>query len=227
MEAPLSRVVGTVFYGRPFDHRKQELVDRGLLSPRPLADVVPPDLDVPLLWLDAPHMLDVPFATEDHAKRGVRDNRYELDVVLGYLRRLRPGVPVDMVILTPYNAQKNLFLDSTDLKHACERLTEVPFEQVVRTTDEYQGREAELTILSLVRNNSLGARAWGFMTELERLNVMFSRTRFRQVVVACSAHIERHAAEAKWLHDVWQAYRREAADPTCARILPATAMLDG
>lgn len=227
MEAPLSRVVGKVFYDRPFDHRKNELVERGLLSPRPLANVLPPELDVPLVWLDTPHMTTNPDATEDPQKRGVRDNRFEVDVVLSYLRRLRPSEPIDMVILTPYNAQKRLLLDSPDLRAVCQRLTKTPFEQVVRTTDEYQGREAELTILSLVRNNSLGARAWGFMTEPERLNVMFSRTRFRQVVVGCSAHIVRHAAECEWLHKVWEAYKLEGTDPACARILPAGGVANG
>ena len=132
-----------------------------------------------------------------------------------------------MVILTPYNAQKSLMLDSDDLRTACEALTDIPFERVVRTTDEYQGREAELTVLSLVRNNSLGARAWGFMTEKERLNVMFSRTRFRQVVVGCSDHIERHAEEASWLHGVWKAYQRQARDPSCAIIRDAREVLRG
>ncbi len=227
MEAPLSRVVGSVFYGRPFDHRKDELVAAGLLPSRPLADVLPPEFDVPLLWLDTPHMTEHPDATEDAQKRGVRDNQFEANVVLNYLRRLRPAKPIDMVILTPYNAQKRLLLDSAELRAACERLTDVPFEQVVRTTDEYQGREAELTILSLVRNNSLGARAWGFMTEPERLNVMFSRTRFRQVVVGCSAHIVRHAKECEWLHKVWEAYRVEARQPINARILRAGGLSDG
>jgi hypothetical protein len=225
MEAPLSRVVGSVFYDRPFVHRKGELVAAGHLPARPLGDAVPPDLDVPLLWIDTPHMTEHPDATEDDRKRGVRDNRYEHDVVVRYLRHLRPSRSLDLVLLTPYNNQKALFLASPDLRAACARLTEVPFDQVVRTTDEYQGREAELTVLSLVRNNSLGQRAWGFMTELERLNVMFSRSRFRQVVVGSSAHIERHRAECEWLHRVWTAYQDEARDPHCARILGARALL--
>ena len=65
------------------------------------------------------------------------------------------------------------------------------------------------------------------MTEPERLNVMFSRTRFRQVVVGCGAHIERHAQECPWLHQFWRAYQTEAKDPTCARILPAREVLGG
>jgi hypothetical protein len=227
MEAPLSRAVGSVFYGRPFVHRKQELVVAGHLAARPLADALPPDLDMPLLWLDTPHMTEDPDATEDAGKRGVRDNRRELEVIVGYLRRLRPGRPIDLVLLTPYNAQKRLLLADAELRALCERLTDRPFDQVVRTTDEYQGREAELTVLSLVRNNSLGARAWGFMSEPERLNVMFSRTRFRQVVVGCSAHIERHADECEWLHRFWRAYQAEARDPGCARIMAAREVSGG
>ena len=218
MEAPLSRLIGEIFYGKPFIHRKGELVAAGVIEGRPLGDAIPARFDVPLVWLDTPHMLEDPSATEDPEKRGLRDNRYELEIVIAYLRQLRSVDPIDMVILTPYNAQKSLMLGSDELREVCESLSELPFEQIVRTTDEYQGREAELTVLSLVRNNSLDARAWGFMTEKERLNVMFSRTRFRQVVVGCSAHIERHAQEASWLHKVWHAYKREASDQTCAII---------
>jgi superfamily I DNA and/or RNA helicase len=78
-----------------------------------------------------------------------------------------------------------------------------------------------------VRNNTLGARAWGFMTEPERLNVMFSRARYRQVVIGCSAHIERHVEDAEWLQGVWKAYQEQAKDETCARILPAAKVLRG
>ncbi|MCA9720168.1 MAG: AAA family ATPase [Myxococcales bacterium] len=227
MEAPLSRLVGTVFYERPFRHRKGELVRDGLLDPRPLGDALPRAFDVPLVWIDTPHMVDVPNATEDDRKCGVRDNRFEHDLVLAYLRRVATGRNLDFVILTPYNAQKRLFLESSELRELCAGLTTRVFEQIVRTTDEYQGREAELTIVSLVRNNSLGARAWGFMTEPERLNVMFSRARFRQVIVGCSAHIERHAEEAERLHAAWEMYKEEARNPACARIIPAQEMLGG
>lgn len=221
MEAPLSRLIGRVFYDRAFDHRKHELVQRGLLSPQPLGDAVPMPLDIPLLWLDTPHMTLAPEATEDAQKRGLRDNHYEIEVVVAYLRGLRPSAPLDFVILTPYNAQKALLLRSPELRAACAPLTDRPFEDLVRTTDEYQGRESELVVLSLVRNNSLGQRAWGFMAEPERLNVMLSRARFRLVVVGSTAHVDRHAAENPWLAKVVDAWRSEAGDPKAARIVPA------
>lgn len=220
MESPLSRLIGRVFYDRAFDHRKMELVKRGLLPPRPLGDAVPAALDVPLLWLDTPHMTVRPDATEDAQKRGLRDNQFEADAVVAYLRGLRRGAPLDFVILTPYNAQKALLLRSRALRDVCSPLTDRPFEELVRTTDEYQGRESELVVLSLVRNNSLGQRAWGFMAEPERLNVMLSRARYRLVVVGCTAHIERHAAENPWLAKVLSVWREDAGDPGSARVVP-------
>lgn len=227
MEAPLSRLIGRVFYDRAFDHRKHELVERGVLTARPLGGALPATLDVPLLWLDTPHMTLRPEATEDAQKRGLRDNQFEVDVLVAYLRRLKPGVPSDFVILTPYNAQKALLLRSSALRAACALLTDRSFEELVRTTDEYQGRESELVLLSLVRNNSLGQRSWGFMAEPERLNVMLSRARFRLVVVGCTAHVDRHAAENPWLAKVLAAWREEAADPGSARILSATEVNHG
>ncbi|MCP4871992.1 MAG: hypothetical protein GY898_25080 [Proteobacteria bacterium] len=218
MEEPLSDLVGSVFYGEPFVHRKGELVQQGLIPANPLGSLLPEALDLPLLWVDTPHTSEEPDAGEDQRKTGVRDNQFELDLIATYLRRLRPDGDSDFVILTPYRAQKKLLSESDAIQKACARLTKRPAQEIVRTTDEYQGREAELTILSLVRNNAQGARAWGFMTELERLNVMFSRARFRQVVVGCGAHIDRHAAEAPWLADVWLAYQR-ATDAGTARII--------
>ena len=173
-------------------------------------------------------MTVAPDATEDAQKRGLRDNRLELGTVVAYLRKLRPtGTPLDLVVLTPYNAQKSLLLGSPELRAACERLTDRPFEELVRTTDEYQGRESELVVLSLVRNNSLGQRAWGFMAEPERLNVMLSRARYRLVVVGCTAHVDRHAVENPWLAKVLEAWRTEAGDPAAAKILSALKVQHG
>lgn len=227
LESPLSRVVGSVFYGEPFVHKKYDLPESSRPTLRPLGDSMPKDLDVPLLWLNTPHMAEHADATEDRAKQGLRDNHYEHDLLIAYLKRLRAPSTLDVVILTPYKAQKRLLVQSDELRSICAGLSDQPLENLVRTTDEYQGREAELTILSLVRNNSLGARAWGFMTSPERLNVMFSRARFRQVVIGCGAHIERHSSECQYLHAVWKAYQAEAADEGNARIIPAAEVLSG
>ena len=190
MERPLSNVIGRVFYNREFEHKKK--------TENPLKGVIPKEYDIPMLWIDTPHMVEYMEATEDPEKVGMRINFYELSILLTYLRLLKPIKKIDLVILTPYNDQKDLFLDSKELKEVCSELSERPFVEIIRTTDEYQGHEANLTILSLVRNNTLyAASSWGFIIEPERLNVMFSRTRSRQVVIGCSQHIIRNSHEKK------------------------------
>ena len=211
MERPLSDLVGQVFYGAPFVHRKT--------ADSPLRGRLPADFDVPLLWIATPPCSKVPQAAEDHE---LRRSRYELQVLRGYLRRIPDGPPMDLVLLTPYNAHKDLLIADPIIDAQCRRLCGLPASKRVRTTDEYQGREAELTVLSLVRNNQQQRGAFGFMTSPERLNVMFSRARYRQVVIGCADLIRQHQSEAPYLAQVLRAYEKAAEDPTAARMISAT-----
>ena len=221
MHPALSAMVASVFYEDSFADRKAELISKGVLSADPTSGAIPPELDVPLLWIDTPHMTRFPEAMEDATKTGRRDNTFERDLVIRYLQALRPEDAMDLVVLTPYSAQKRLLLESQELRALCEDTTARPAEDVVRTIDEFQGQEADVTVISLVRNNSFGSRAWGFVTQLERVNVLFSRARHRQVVVGCSAHIERHAHNSEWLHLVWQHYLAEASSSRLAKVIPS------
>lgn len=210
MERPLSDLIGQVFYGAPFVHRKT--------AASPLWGRLPAALDVPLLWLFTPPCNKVPGAAEDQP---LRRSRYELQVLRGYLRQIPAGPPMDLVLLTPYNAHKDLLIADPIIDSECRRLSGLPASKLVRTTDEYQGREAELTVLSLVRNNQQQRGAFGFMTSPERLNVMFSRARYRQVVIGCADLIRQHQSEAPYLAQVLHAYEKAAADPSAARLISA------
>jgi AAA domain len=54
----------------------------------------------------------------------------------------------------------------------------------VGTVDSFQGNEADLVILSLVRNNAgSGARALGFLRDKRRMNVALSRAKSKLVIV--------------------------------------------
>ncbi|MCP6719081.1 MAG: DEAD/DEAH box helicase family protein [Patescibacteria group bacterium] len=204
MERSLSNIIGRVFYNREFKHKKK--------IEEPLIGVIPKEYNVPLLWIDTPHMTEYMDATEDPEKIGKRVNFYELSVLITYLNLLKPIKSIDFIILTPYNDQKDLFLESEELKNVCSKLTIQPFKEIIKTTDEYQGHEADLTILSLVRNNTLyAASSWGFIIEPERLNVMFSRTKSRQVIVGCAQHIIRnsHEERIKIFHNLYLEYKKE------------------
>jgi superfamily I DNA and/or RNA helicase len=63
--------------------------------------------------------------------------------------------------------------------------------QFVRTVDQFQGREADFIVLSLVRNNSRtgSLSRWGFVSKPNRLNVALSRAREGLIIMTSVQHI--------------------------------------
>ena len=72
------------------------------------------------------------------------------------------------MLLSPYASQCRLLLAQ---KSGCE----------VHTIDSFQGREADVVVLSLVRD---GTRGFGFFEDARRLTVALTRAKTRLVVVA-------------------------------------------
>ncbi len=135
-----------------------------------------------LVWLDT-----AGFGA-DAEERGY-ENMLEVDLINDFVLRAKtfpvhdPKVP-PLMILSPYKAQVRLLSNNR---------ARVLGEECVRTVDSVQGRQAEVVIVSLVRNNSHTAmgRGLGFMRAPERANVMFSRARRLLVVVGSLRHFAR------------------------------------
>ena len=83
--------------------------------------------------------------------------------------------------------------------------------------DEFQGREADIVILSLVRNNkgTKVGRRWGFLTQSTRLNVMFSRAKQVLVVIGSLTHI----SDTEFYPDAIELKKVSEAFQSRARIL--------
>ncbi|SBS95816.1 hypothetical protein POVCU1_030190 [Plasmodium ovale curtisi] len=76
-----------------------------------------------------------------------------------------------ITILTTYNGQKELILDI--LKKNCLYNKMIGMPKKVTTVDKYQGKQNDYVIISLVRSKSIG-----YMKNVKRLIVAFSRARF-------------------------------------------------
>lgn len=117
-------------------------------------------------------------------------NTKEVQAVLGILGRIEPvpGKKPTLAILSPYRQQLNL-LKNTVMEHD-ETLVR-RFAPSIRSTDwfgtvdSFQGNEADVVILSLVRNNhhSSVRSALGFLSNEQRMNVALSRAKWRLFVV--------------------------------------------
>ncbi|MDT3446730.1 AAA domain-containing protein [Pseudofrankia sp. BMG5.37] len=136
-----------------------------------------------LVWVDTSGM---------HQDEGYWFNRYEADVVTRLARSLRPYPRLTarhekesrtgLAILTPYRRQVDA------IGRAGQELS-----GVVKTVDAFQGQEADLVIVSLVRDT---ARVpWdrplgniGHLADPARVNVMLSRARDVLVMVGSYEH---------------------------------------
>ncbi len=187
----LSDLIGSIFYEKLFFNHRQ---DTDSLFSHPEID------DLRLCWIDIPHCSGMPEARENRS--GLRVNKLELETVAWLFKEIRyvgTGKP-DVAVLSPYNAQVDWLAGNHGhpavLPVNCANIPDVNLRSVVHTVDSFQGHEADLVVLSLVRNNPLGSprNAWGFMTSPERLNVMFSRARTHLVIIGSADHVRAHAS---------------------------------
>ena len=115
--------------------------------------------------------------------------------VLEVLRLLKPRNAKDgkpsLAVLSPYAQQVKRL--AADLPGAPRALT-AHLDQFhaashegkfVGTVDSFQGNEADVVVVSLVRNNRGGVvgSALGFLADARRMNVMLSRARWRLIMV--------------------------------------------
>ena len=150
-----------------------------------------------------------------------RTNGHEVGMVVATVRYLfQQGYKAsDLVVLTPYLGQMTklhnalavefeVYVNDRDLAEARDRLGDSeglsrrkeevpPGKPLVRvaTIDNYQGEEANIVIVSLVRSNPNGII--GFLKEPERVNVMLSRARDCEIIIGNRKTFE----SAKGSHD--------------------------
>ncbi|CAZ82087.1 unnamed protein product [Tuber melanosporum] len=127
-----------------------------------------PGLAKRLFWMDHRH----PEAGADKTEliQTSHANDFEVDMVVGLVRHLsRQGVykSGDIAVLTPYLRQ--MFNLRKKLGSKGDLLSEVR----IATVDNFQGEEAKVVIISLVRSNDAGR--CGFLRTSNRINVLLSR----------------------------------------------------
>jgi superfamily I DNA and/or RNA helicase len=101
----------------------------------------------------------------------------------------------DLLFLSPYQAQNHV------VRGLCDR------DVKMGTVDSYQGRQADVVILSLVRSNTSGIL--GFLRNVRRLNVAMSRCMKKLIVISDSTTIRMNRADLQ-ARDALMNYIHEA-----------------
>ncbi|MGL4460793.1 MAG: AAA domain-containing protein, partial [Planctomycetia bacterium] len=155
---------------------------------------------------DPVHLIDTAGAgldEEAEPEGESRRNRGEAELVRRrVLELLAVGVPpTDVAVITPYAGQvrflRELLVDAKGVE--------------IDTVDGFQGREKEVVVLSLVRSNAAGTI--GFLSEVRRTNVAWTRAKRKLIVIGDTATLSHHAFYARMAtyceqtggyHTVWE-----------------------
>jgi len=176
LPSKISKMISTTFYDQEF---YQEIDD-------PVDFIIEPTnfRDRQLIWVNIPS--DRGFKEQ---RKGFKlYNNSEIRVIKTLLSRLKIGpnhFPFKLVILSPYKEQVERL--KNQLPTYLPNLKGINIKNCCFTVDGFQGQEADLVIISLVRNNfnPIAKDAWGFVPESERLNVMFSRAKKTNIIIGC------------------------------------------
>ncbi len=122
------------------------------------------------------------YDEEPEEDTGSRRNLKEAALTARKVRQLcEAGVTASQIgVITPYRAQ---------VQQLRERLRDLPNLEI-DSVDGFQGREKEVIVLSLVRSNPEGEI--GFLDDVRRTNVAFTRARRKLIVIGDSATLSHH-----------------------------------
>jgi AAA domain len=167
------------------------------------------DAQVPVIWINMPWAIaqrprganrtKEPAEYSTGEKRPTYHNPDEVRAVVWAICSLRVAAPSQgegtkpptLAVLSPYRRQVDALHRA--LEHGSPELRRRlnAFEPVggayVHTVDSFQGNQADVVIVSMVRNNHRAGilGSLGFLADDRRMNVLFSRAKWRLVIVGC------------------------------------------
>ena len=211
MHPDIAELISHVFY------KKELTTDEGKIrhylqtpNPRPFFFASPKPLtnSAAITWIDMPDV-----QTTKNMKEGDSlprwQNKLECSAVVDLLKKLRKHPNVEqkpkLAVLSPYAEQvsqlaKALTRKNPDSKYLSNLDLFTPpddHSSFCSTVDGFQGSEADLIIVSLVRNNDKGSlrSALGFLVDERRMNVLLSRARYQLIIIGSYQFIKEWAGQ--------------------------------
>lgn len=134
-----------------------------------------------LIFIDHEFHESLDAGRNGEAIKGAFQNKKEVEIIINILKKLEIlGIAKEKVaFISPYRSQTRL------IRKGISAIGLNPLDYEVDTVDSFQGREKPLVIVSLTRSNDNGYI--GFVKDLRRLNVMFSRAEDFLIVVGNSS----------------------------------------
>lgn len=197
MDPAIAEIVSKAFYGGRLTTESKRAAAAQTNDP-PFIQLGPLPRS-PVVVVDFPHASSSGSEADLERARPRWHNPSEAAAVVDVLRHLRArdlSKPPSLAILSPYKAQVDKLRERITaanrdiLRHLDQFVparSNIPF---VGTVDAFQGSEADIVVLSLVRHNPrTGGSALGFLRDSRRMNVALSRAKYQLIIVGSLAFL--------------------------------------
>lgn len=152
--------------------------------------------DKGVAWVDIldPNKNHETKAYEKNYKNKIEANILK-DLLVNLYRNDKFASKKSIVILSPYKKQVDLInqiIGQDLIDTLIERGFKIEGGIIAKTVDSFQGGEADIVFISMVRHNTFTpiGKSLGFLVDERRMNVMLSRAKHQLVVVGCFGLLE-------------------------------------
>ncbi len=199
MDPAIAQIVSNAFYEKRLETMPART--KKALNEAPPFAVLGTLPKSPVVVVDFKHVSATGSGAHMERNRPRFHNPDEVRAVIDVLRQVRArdsDKPPTLAVLSFYKAQVEKLSEAVDaglrngsLAHLAQFRAAGSDGGWVSTVDGFQGNEADLIVLSLVRNNPrTGTGALGFLRDNRRMNVAFSRAKWQLVVVGSLAFLQ-------------------------------------
>lgn len=205
MHPAIAEIVSQCFYNGDLKTSPERI--RHCANTPPLTNFHNPSTtpQLPIIWIDMPWL-----QTTLGKKIGENTPRYtnedEVNAVQIVLENLHNAKEQkeSIAILSPYRRQVKKISDHLEsqpdlMKHLSDNFLISGTSSPCFTVDSFQGNEADIVVISLVRNNSAPTikSSLGFLTDTRRTNVLLSRARNRLIIIGSIDFLESSLSQAR------------------------------
>jgi hypothetical protein len=212
MHPAIARIVSACFYDKELSTNPAK-ERKFLTTAAPFTSIDVQRLpECPVIFVDMPYAREEKPGGRSGDRAPPWSNPDEAAAVIEVLELLRARAHADvpsLAVLSPYSQQVKAIGQriSRDREGRLANLSgfaaTIAANEFCGTVDSFQGAEADLVVVSLVRNNhhATPARALGFLRDNRRMNVLLSRAKWRLVLVGSLSFYRNIVATAAKLPD--------------------------
>lgn len=212
MHPAIARIVSKCFYEGELETNAKQATKFATTTP-PLKSGNPEILpDKPIVFVDMPYAQEEGPGGRGGERAPPWSNPDEAAAVAQVLKYLLPQDPEErpsLAVLSPYWQQVRRIERLIDQNRNGTLSNLSSFEPAIDaggfcgTVDSFQGGEADVVVVSMVRNNhhTTPARALGFLRDNRRMNVILSRAKWRMVIVGSLSFYKHVVSAAQHLPD--------------------------